>query len=106
MQKKKLILSKSKIKNKRFKIEMLNFPNIENHTHHFGSKNANTFIDNATEKEKSAWIARQSKNKNYDSIHSSIYYSKNLLWNTPDLKKNIKLLAKKLDADIIVKGKL
>ena len=103
--KKKLILSKSKNKNKRFKIEMLNFPNIENHTHHFGSKNANTFIDNATEKEKSAWIARFSVSKFWNDIHSPLFYSR-ILWDTPDLKKNIALLAKKLDADIVVKFKL
>ena len=63
MQKKKLILSKSKIKNKRFKIEMINFPNIENHAHHFGSSTNNTFIDHQDEKKKSSWIARHSVSK-------------------------------------------
>ena len=103
--KKKLILSKSKRKGKRFKIEMIGFPNIENHTHHFGSKSANTFIDNATEKEKSSWIARFSVSPFWNDIHSPLFYSR-ILWNTPFLKNNIRLLAKKLDADIIVKGKL
>ena len=106
MQKKKLILSKSKRKGKRFRIDMKNFDNMEDHHHDFGSDIGRTFIDGRSEKEKSSWIARHSKNKNYDSIHSSIYFSKMLLWNTPDLKKNIALLGKKLDANIIVKFKL
>jgi len=104
--KKQLILSKSKIKGKRFKIEMKNFDNMEDHHHDFGSKIGTTYIDGATEKQKSNWIARHSTNKNYESIHSPIYFSKMLLWNTPDLASNIKLLSKKLNANIIVKFKL
>ena len=104
--KKKLILSKSKIKGKRFRIDMKNFDNMEDHFHDFGSKSGNTFIDHKDEKKKNAWIARHSKNKNWNNIHSPIYFSKMLLWNTPDLKNNIKLLAKKLDSDIVVKFKL
>ena len=104
--KKQLILSKSKRKGKRFKIEMINFPNIENHTHHFGSSNGTTYIDGATEKKKSAWIARHSVSKFWNDMHSPLFYSRLLLWNTSLFKNNIKLLAKKLDADIIVKFKL
>ena len=98
---KKIILSKSDRKNKRLKVKMLNFPEIKDHSHHFGSDVGQTFIDHQDEKKKSAWIARHSVNKNYDNIHSPIFFSRNLLWNTNDFNKNIRLLAKKLDAIII-----
>ena len=98
---KKIILNKSNRKGKRLKVEMLNFPEIKDHIHHFGSDVGQTFIDGATEKQKSGWISRHSVNKNYNNIHSPIFFSRNLLWNTSDLNKNIRLLAKKLDAIII-----
>jgi len=98
---KKIILNKSNRKGKRLKVQMINFPGIKDHIHNFGSDIGQTFIDHKNEKKKSAWIARHSVNKNYDNIHSPIFYSRNLLWNTSDLNKNIRLLAKKLDAIII-----
>ena len=97
----KIILSKSKNKGKRFKVEMLNFPDIKDHIHHFASDVGQTFIDHKDDKKKSAWIARHSVNKNYNNIHSPIFYSKMLLWNTSDFNKNIRLLAKKLDTTVI-----
>lgn len=83
------ILKKSDRKGKRFVIIM------DNMKHHFGSDVGKTFVDNRTEKEKDAWLKRHQVNKNWNNKHSSIYYSRHLLWNTPDLKKNIKLLEKK-----------
>ena len=104
--KKQLILSKSKVKNKRFRIDMKNFDNIDNHHHDFGSSKGTTYIDGATEKQKSNWIARHSVSKFWNDMHSPLFYSRMLLWNTPDLASNIKLLSKKLNANIIVKFKL
>ena len=83
------ILKKSDRKGKRFVIIM------DNMKHHFGSDIGKTFVDNRTEKEKLAWEARHRQDKNWNNKHSGIYYSRYLLWNTPDLKKNIKLLEKK-----------
>ena len=83
------ILKKSDRKNKRFVIIM------DKMNHHFGSDVGKTFVDNRTEKEKQAWEARHKNDKNWNNKHSGIYYSRYLLWNTPDLKKNIKLLEKK-----------
>lgn len=97
----KIIISKSKNKGKRLKVEMFGFEGMKDHSHSFGSSTGKTFIDNATEKQKSAWIARHSVNKNWNNIHAPIFYSRMLLWNTPDFKKNIRLLAKKLDTTII-----
>ena len=85
------ILKKSDRKNKRFVIIMQD----RGHRHDFGSDVGKTFIDGRTEKEKEAWIARHRVNKNWDNKHSSIYYSRMLLWTEPTLKKNIKALEKK-----------
>jgi len=99
-----IILQKSSKPNKRFKVTMKNFPNMQDHSHEFGAKNARTFIDCRTEKEKEAWFKRHGKDKGFNSIHSGIYYSKNLLWgDSKSLKKNIDKLSKKLDSKIISK---
>ena len=90
------ILKKSDRKNKRFVIIM------DKMNHDFGSSVGKTFVDNRTEKEKQAWIKRHQVNKNWNNKHSGIYYSRYLLWNTPDLKKNIKLLEKKDNVKIKV----
>ena len=97
----KIILSKSKVKGKRLKVEMIGFGDMKSHIHNFGSDVGKTYVDHGNDKKKSAWIARHSVNKNWDSLHSSIYFSKNLLWNSDNLKQNIKILAKKLNAIIV-----
>lgn len=92
------ILKKSDRKNKRFVIIM------EGMKHHFGSDVGKTFIDGRTEKEKQNWINRHKMDRNYNNKHSSIYYSRFLLWgDNTDLKKNIKDLEKKDKVKIKVK---
>jgi len=83
------ILKKSDKKGKRFVIIM------EGMKHHFGSDVGRSYIDGRTEKEKQNWIARHRVNKNWDNKHSSIYYSRMLLWTEPTLKEAIKKLQKK-----------
>ena len=83
------ILRKSKRKGKRFEIDMID------HSHHFGSDVGKTYIDGRTDKERAAWIARHQNDKGWDSKHSGIYHSKNLLWNKPTLKESIKDYEKK-----------
>ncbi len=90
------ILKKSDRKNKRFVIIM------DNMKHHFGSDVGKTFVDNRTEKEKQAWVKRHEKDKGWNNKHSGIYYSRHLLWNTKNLKKNIKDLEKLLNVKIKV----
>ena len=85
------ILKKSNRKNKRFVIIMPD----RGHRHDFGSDVGKTFVDGRSEKEKLAWIKRHKNDKGWNVKHSGIYYSRHLLWNTKDLKKNIKLLEKK-----------
>tara|TARA_R110002020_G_scaffold325627_1_gene541243 strand:- start:185 stop:475 length:291 start_codon:yes stop_codon:yes gene_type:complete len=83
------ILKKSEKKGKRFVIIM------DKMKHHFGSDVGKTYIDGRTEKEKQNWIKRHSVNKNWDNKHSSIFFSRMLLWTEPTLKKAIKALEKK-----------
>ena len=90
------ILKKSDKKGKRFVIIM------DKMNHHFGSDVGKTFIDGRSEKEKDAWLKRHQVNKNWNNKHSSIFFSRHLLWNTKDLKKNIKLLEKLLNVKIKV----
>ena len=90
------ILKKSSRKGKRLVIIMNNMK------HHFGSDVGKTFVDGRTEKEKEAWFKRHNTDKGWNNKHSGIYYSRHLLWNTPDLKKNIKLLEKKDNVKIKV----
>lgn len=88
-------LKNSTQKNKRFVIDMGGMK------HHFGSRNGKTFIDGRTDKEKLAWIARHNNDKGFNDKHSGIYYSRHLLWNNNTLKKNIDILEKKDNINII-----
>lgn len=89
------ILKKSDRKGKRFVIIM------DNMKHHFGSDVGKTFVDNRTEKEKKAWEARHRQDKNWNNKHSSIFFSRYLLWGKhKNLKKNIKDLEKLLNVKI------
>lgn len=90
-------LEHSPLKNKRFRISM------SVHHHDFGAKGAKTFIDGRTEKERLAWNARHSNNKNWDSTHSAIYHSRMLLWTEPTLTQAIKLYEKKHNIKLINK---
>ena len=90
------ILKKSNRKGKRFVIIM------DKMNHHFGSDVGKTFVDGRSEKEKLAWEARHRQDKNWNNKHSGIFFSRHLLWNTKDLKKNIKLLEKLLKVKIKV----
>jgi hypothetical protein len=97
----KIILTKSKNKGKRLKVEMINFGGIKTHSHSFGTDIGRTFIDHKDEKKKSAWVARHSVSKFWNNIHSPLFYSRILLWETPDFKKNIRILSKMLNTTII-----
>ena len=91
------ILKKSNRKGKRFVIIM------DKMNHHFGSDVGKTFVDGRSEKEKLAWEARHRQDKNWNNKHSSIFFSRHLLWGKhKDLKKNIKLLEKLLNVKIKV----
>ena len=93
------VLSDSPKKNKRFRITM------GDHSHDFGSDVGKTFIDHNDTKKKLAWKARHSPNKNYNSKHSAIYHSKELLWTKPTLAQSIKAYESKHKVKVINKVK-
>lgn len=95
--KKTFILKKSNNKGKRFEIIM------SDHSHHFASDVGKTFIDHKDKDKKSAWIQRHKNDKNYNSKHSGIYHSKELLWTEPSLDKAIARYEKKHNVNIIKK---
>ena len=71
--------------------------------HDFGSSVGKTFVDGRSEKEKQAWEARHRQDKNWNNKHSSIFFSRHLLWGKhKNLKKNIKDLEKLLNVKIKV----
>ena len=89
------ILSNSTKKNKRYKIDM------GDHSHHFGSDVGKTYVDHNDKSKKRAWVARHSKDKNYNSKHSAIYHSRHLFWAKPTLAQSIKLYEKKHKVKVI-----
>ena len=103
---KKIILEKSNKKDKRFKVTMKNFPNMEDHSHHFGSKGGKSYIDSRTDKEKRKnYRARHKGDLDTKDYKRAGYLSYYLLWgDNKSLKKNIKDLEKKLNAKIIYKS--
>lgn len=102
--KKKVTLTKATQKGKRYTVKMEGFPNMDNHSHSFGSATGKTFIDGRNDKEKGAFIARHQNDKGWNQIHSGIYFSRYLLWGPyNNLKQNIKSLERRLGAKIINK---
>ena len=98
------VISKGSTKGKRLRVDMSGFPGMENHYHEFGSDIGKTYIDHGDDKKKKAWIARHSVNKNWDSMHSPIFWSRAILWGpSKSWLKNAKILAKKLKATIKIK---
>ena len=90
------ILRKSPRKGKRFELEM------DGMFHHFGSDVGKTYIDGRTDTYKKNWEARHRVNPNWNNKHSSIYYSRYLLWGKyQNLQKNINELENK--DNIIIK---
>jgi hypothetical protein len=73
------------------------------HSHHFGSDVGEAFIDHKDKLKKKAWYARHKGDKNFNSKHSGIFHSKELLWTEPTLNKAIKKYEKKHKVQIINK---
>ena len=105
---KTITIQKSKQQGKRYKITMDGFPpNMKSHSHNFGSKYGNTYIDERTDKQKKSCYARHSGDKNFNNMHSAIYMSKNILWgDSKNIITNLKKLGNDLGAKIVIKGKL
>jgi hypothetical protein len=90
-------LKESPRKTKRFRLVFDDASYVD-----FGADGARTFIDDRTQKERLAWIARHRKDKGWDDPKSGIYYSRFLLWTEPTLKKAVRALEKKMKKKIDV----
>lgn len=82
----------SRRKNKKFKAILNDGTEV-----HFGLKNSNTYIDNASLQTRNAYLARHLANKIENQLIENLVMSPSLLsayilWNTNDLEKNVKIL--------------
>ena len=85
-------LEKSNRKDKKYVVLLDN-----GKSYHFGLKNAITYVEGATKEKRDAFLARHLNNplekKLIENvIPSPALFSVYLLWNTPSLEKNIKIL--------------
>tara|TARA_Y100000385_G_C12774945_1_gene500924 strand:+ start:237 stop:554 length:318 start_codon:yes stop_codon:yes gene_type:complete len=96
----KVILQKSKKKDKKFVAIMPEF----GHKHNFGQAGASDFTINKDPKRKERYIERHKKRENWNDIHSAGFWSKHLLWNKDTINKSIKDIEKKYNLDITKKS--
>jgi len=85
-------LEKSNRKDKKYKVVM-----SDGKEYHFGLKGAITYVEGATKQKRDAFLARHLNNplekKLIENvIPSPALFSVYLLWNTPSLDENIKIL--------------
>ena len=85
-------LEKSNRKDKKYKVIM-----SDGKEYHFGLKNSITYVEGATKEKRDAFLARHLNNplekKLIENlVPSPALFSTYLLWNTPSLENNIKLL--------------
>ena len=85
-------LEKSNRKDKKYKVIM-----DDGKEYHFGLKNSITYVEGASQKKRDAFLARHLNNplekKLIENvIPSPALFSVYLLWNTPSLDENIKIL--------------
>lgn len=89
-------LKKSNRKNKKYAIDMNDM------IHHFGDSRYEDFTIHNDLERKNRYIARTASQPQ-DNIHSSSFWSLNLLWNKPTLAQSIKDTEKKYNIRIINK---
>ena len=62
----------------------------------FGSSGAKTFVDNASDKTKAAWIARHKVRGTFNNPRTASALSKHILWGpTKSVRQNLKTFKKK-----------
>ena len=94
----KIILTKSKRKNKKFMILM---PKLE-HQHHFGDSRYDSYTTHGDNKRKSSYLARHWKeNWTKNGIHTPGFWSRWLLWNKSSINASIKDVEKRFTVKII-----
>ncbi len=90
------ILTKSKSKNKKFKI-------TNGKTINFGQKGASDFTINKDPQRKKNYINRHKKREDWNNLNTAGAWSKGLLWNKNTLNKSIKNMENKFNINIIKK---
>ena len=90
-------LDKSTHKNKKYKVEL-----SDGSIYHFGLKNSKTYIEGADRKTRDAFLARHLNNPLEKKLienmtPSPALFSVYLLWATPSLENNIKILNRLLE---------
>ena len=107
-----MFLYKSKSKNKKYTIVMTD-KDGKNMKHRFGQKgyrdftlindkNSKYYLPNKSDRDKvkKSYIARHSKDKGLNNLHSPAELSMMLLWNKPTLKESIKDFERKHRVEI------
>ena len=89
-------LTKSKSKNKKFKI-------TNGKTLNFGQKGASDFTIHKDPKRKKNYINRHKTREDFNDLNSAGAWSKNLLWNKNTLNKSIKDMENRFNINIIKK---
>jgi len=93
---KKYTLTKSKSKNKKFKI-------TNGKTINFGDSRYSDFTKHKDTNRKKNYISRHKNNENWNNLNSAGAWSKHLLWNKPTLNKSIKNMENRFNINIIKK---
>ncbi len=92
----KYTLSKSKSKNKKFKI-------TNGKTINFGDSRYGDFTKHKDPNRKRLYILRHKKREDFNDLKSASAWSKGLLWNKPTLNKSIKDMENRFNINIIKK---
>ncbi len=82
---------KSDKKDKKYKIIFIINDKIKKYD--FGSKNSTTFIEGADIRTRNNYLKRHSVNEDWSKINNGSL-SAYILWNTPDIDKNLKIYMK------------
>tara|TARA_R110000803_G_scaffold163763_3_gene227464 strand:- start:1718 stop:2008 length:291 start_codon:yes stop_codon:yes gene_type:complete len=84
----KVIIKNSTNKNKKL-MAVFEYDDGKKKTIHFGQAGASDFTKNKDEKRKSAYLARHSKNENWNNYDTAGALSRWILWNKTSLSASI-----------------
>lgn len=91
---KTITLSKSNLKNKKFKVEIQDGEKTK--TIHFGDPNYDDFTVHKDETRKLNYIKRHQSRELWTDPFTAGFWSKNLLWSLPDFNKSLNSIKLKL----------
>jgi hypothetical protein len=98
----KVYISKSDIKDKKYKI-VLEYDDNKTKTIHIGQEGADDFTKTGDEEAKKRYIARHKKRENWNDITTAGYWSRWLLWNEKTLKASVADIKKRFNLKIYLK---